>query len=195
MTEEKPAKGGKSGSGGKSPARLLSFPLLMVVVYGILALLAPGSAWAALVASGRVLLQIAPALVVAFGVIVVLNMLVRPVHIRRFLGRGTKAKAFLLSSVAGILSMGPIYAWYPLLKELRNKGVSDSHLANFLGCRSVKIPLMPLMAAYFGLTFTVVVSIAVIVGAFVTGLVVAAVTGSKKTSSSDRTNMVSGENP
>jgi len=132
---------------------------------------------AALKASGRVLLQIGPALVVAFGVMVLLNLLVTPAHIKRFLGRGTKAKGVLLSSAAGILSMGSIYAWYPLLKDLREKGVSDFHLANFLGCRAVKIPLMPMMAAYFGWAFTLILSALMVLSAMVTGFALSAFRG------------------
>jgi len=132
---------------------------------------------AALKASGRVLLQIGPALVVAFGVMVLLNLLVTPAHIKRFLGRGTKAKGVLLSSAAGILSMGSIYAWYPLLKDLREKGVSDFHLANFLGCRAVKSPLMPMMAAYFGWAFTLILSALMVLSAMVTGFALSAFRG------------------
>lgn len=65
------------------------------------------------------------------------------------------------------------YAWYPLLREFRGKGVSNFHLANFLGCRAVKIPLLPIMAAYFGWTFTGLLSVLMIVSALLTGLTVA----------------------
>jgi len=175
MSVKKPKGDGGNGAGRARWARLVAFPLVMIAVYGVVALLSLEHAMAALRASGRVLLQIAPALVVAFGVMVLLNLLVTPAHIRRFLGKGTKAKGTLLSSVAGILSMGSIYAWYPLLKDLREKGVSDFHLANFLGCRAVKIPLMPMMAAYFGWPFTLILSGLMVLGAMFTGLAVSSV--------------------
>jgi hypothetical protein len=46
--------------------------------------------------------------------------------------------------------MGPIYAWYPLLKELREKGAANSLIAIFLGNRAVKPFLLPIMISYFG---------------------------------------------
>jgi len=180
MSGKNPKGDGGNGTGRTRFARLIAFPLVMVVVYGVLALARPDHAMTALRASGRVLLQIAPALVVAFGVMVLLNLLVTPAHIRRFLGKGTKAKGALLSSVAGILSMGSIYAWYPLLKDLREKGVSDFHLANFLGCRAVKIPLMPMMAAYFGWALTLILSGLMVLGAMFTGLAVSSFRGQSR---------------
>jgi uncharacterized membrane protein YraQ (UPF0718 family) len=175
MSDKNPKGNGDKGAGGKRLARLIAFPAVMLVVYGVIALVSVENAIAALKASGRVMLQIAPALVVAFAVMVLLNLVVTPAHIRRFLGKGTKAKGTLLSSVAGILSMGSIYAWYQLLKDLREKGVSDFHLANFLGCRAVKIPLMPMMAAYFGWAFTLILSGLMVLGAMFTGLAVSSV--------------------
>lgn len=165
------AKGG-SGTGRAGLVRFWAFPAIVAVAYGVVALAGPEQAAAALRASWRTLLQVAPALAVAFGVMVGLNLLVTSAQIKRFLGKGTKSKGALLSSVAGILSMGPIYVWYPLLKDLREKDISDFHLANFLGCRAVKIPLMPMMAAYFGWTFTLILSGLMIVEAMITGLLV-----------------------
>ncbi|MGD9141999.1 MAG: permease [bacterium] len=165
------ARGG-SGAGRTASVRFLAFPAIVAIAYGVIALASAEQAMAALRASWRTLLQVAPALAVAFGVMVALNLLVTSAQIKRFLGKGTKSKGALLSSVAGILSMGPIYVWYPLLKDLREKDVSDFHLANFLGCRAVKIPLLPMMAAYFGWTFTLILSGLMVVEAMVTGLLV-----------------------
>ena len=39
----------------------------------------------------------------------------------KFLEKGTTIKGKLLSALAGIISAGPIYAWYPMLKDLREK--------------------------------------------------------------------------
>ncbi|MGM0489612.1 MAG: hypothetical protein ACQESR_22985 [Planctomycetota bacterium] len=75
--------------------------------------------------------------------------------------------------------MGPIHAWYPFLNELREKGVSDFHLANFLGCRAVKIPLLPLMAAYFGWLFTLVISAMMVLDAAIVTMAVRAGSSSR----------------
>ena len=50
------------------------------------------------------------------------NLFIKPGQISGFLGGRSGIKGILLSSVAGILSMGPIYAWLPLLSVTRDKG-------------------------------------------------------------------------
>jgi len=171
---------GKDRGGGNRPSpavravRLTGFPVAMLLVYGVTYLAYPAQAVVAIDASGRVAFQAAPALAIAFAVMVVLNLVIRPEHIRQFLGGGATVAGTLLTLAAGILSMGPIYAWYPLLRDLRGQGASDFHLAAFLGSRAVKPPLLPLMVAYFGWVFTVVLSLVMVAGAVVTGGIVAA---------------------
>jgi len=165
--------GEKKRRSGKSRfLKIMAFPFAMAFVYAVLCLVSPDRAFAALKASGRVLFQIAPALCLAFVVMVLLNALVRPSHIRRFLGRRVKVKGVIFSTTAGILSMGPIYAWYPLLKDLREKGASDFHLANFLCCRAVKPALIPLMVSFFGWSFTLILGVLTILSAMLTGFIV-----------------------
>ncbi len=169
-------RGGKqNGNGGRRLVYLAAFPFVVALIYGAIAVVRPELALAALKTSGSVLLQIIPALVAAFAMMVGLNLLVTRAHIKRFLGKGTSVKGALLSAAAGILSMGSIFAWYPLLKDLRERGVSDFHLANFLGCRAVKIPLLPVMAAYFGWAFALILTALMIVEAVFTGLAVSLV--------------------
>jgi len=61
-----------------------------------------------------------------------------------------------------------IYAWYPLLKDLKEKGAGESSIAIFLYNRAVKPFLLPVMVTYFGwlyvvtlITLTVLASVVV----------------------------------
>ena len=152
----------------------------VIAIYGALAIATPDRALAALAASGHVLLQVALPLCVAFIVMFLLNLLVKPAHVSRLAGRGAGIKGVVLSTAAGILSMGPIYAWYPLLKSLREKGASDFHLTNFLSNRAVKPFLLPLMVFYFGWVFTLALTVLTVLGALVVAAVVGLVAGSKR---------------
>jgi len=69
--------------------------------------------------------------------------------------------------------MGPIFAWYPLLKTLKEKGASDFHIANFLANRSVKPVLPPLMVANFGWRFSLVFTVGCMACAWLTATAVA----------------------
>jgi uncharacterized membrane protein YraQ (UPF0718 family) len=62
----------------------------------------------------------------------------------------------IFSVLAGIISTGPIYAWYPLLKDLKKKGVGSHLIAIFLHNRSVKPFLLPVMISFFGFAYVVI---------------------------------------
>jgi uncharacterized membrane protein YraQ (UPF0718 family) len=166
-------------------ARTWGFLVFVTALYGVLLLVVSGRALAALEASGRILLQVALPLCVAFVVMFLLNLLVKPAHVSRLAGRGAGIKGVCLSTAAGVLSMGPIYAWYPLLKSLRDKGASDFHLANFLSNRAVKPFLLPLMVFYFGWVFTLALTVLTVLGALVVAAVVGLVAGRLRPHRSD----------
>jgi uncharacterized membrane protein YraQ (UPF0718 family) len=75
-----------------------------------------------------------------------------------------------LTMLCGVLSAGPLYAWYPLLAELKAKGMSGALIATFLYSRALKLPLLPLMAHYFGLTYTIALSVCILVFSVLSGL-------------------------
>jgi uncharacterized membrane protein YraQ (UPF0718 family) len=165
-------KESRSKTGSTQGLGIWIFPFCMILVYAAAFLVAPGKVAGALAASLHIARQVALPLAVAFGMIFALNLLVNPSLIPRFLGKKSGIYGLVLSSCAGILSMGPIYAWYPFVKTLREKGVSNFHTANFLSNRSVKPAMVPVMVAYFGWRFTLVFSILGILSAWLTALVV-----------------------
>jgi len=152
--------------------RLVAFPSAVVFIYGLLWLFSPTHGLEALKASYHVCRQIAPALFIALAAMAALNTFVRPAHVKRLLGGTKKTRGVILSTAAGVLSMGPIYAWYPLLKELEAKGASDFHIANFLCCRAVKPALLPFVVAYFGWLFTIVLTVFMVASSLLTASVV-----------------------
>jgi uncharacterized membrane protein YraQ (UPF0718 family) len=99
----------------------------------------------------------------------VINYIVNPKTIYRYVGKESGIKGWLLTVSAGILSHGPIYIWYPLLKDLRNHGMNIGLIAVFLYNRAIKIPLLPLMIYYFGLIFVVVLAIYMIIASVIQG--------------------------
>ena len=99
-------------------------------------------------------MQLGLPLCVAVSMMVLLNRFLSPSLASRLLGRRSGLGGLLLSSVAGIVSMGPIYAWYPLFTALKDKGASAFNIANFMCCRSVKPVLIPVLLGYFGWRIT-----------------------------------------
>lgn len=159
----------QKGKGPRQPGRVLLFPVIVLAIYGVLFVAMPDKALLALESSGKVLRNIALPLGIVFGIMLVLNLFVKPAQITKFIGRRAGTKGIMLSAGAGIISAGPIYVWYPLLKELREKGAGASPIAVFLYSRSVKPFLLPIMIAYFGWQYVVILTGLTVLGAIALG--------------------------
>ena len=70
---------------------------------------------------------------------------------------------------AGMLSTGPAYAWYGLLADLRTRGMRSALLAVLLYARAIKLPLLPLLAHYFGFAYMLVLSLFIALFALLNG--------------------------
>ena len=149
----------EKSEGKKTIVRIFIFPVCVLVCYGILSVIDPHKALMALKTSGNLLLYIALPLVLVFVIMLALNLFVKPAQIVGLFGRGVRIKGIVLSLVAGIISMGPIYAWYPLLKNLREKGAGTCPIAIFLYSRSIKPFLLPVMIAYFGWVYVGILTV------------------------------------
>jgi len=113
-----------------------------------------------------------PVLGVVFALLFLSSLLLSPKSINRYLGKGADIRAWLVTVIAGILSAGSIYLWYPLLGDLKSKGMRDALIAVFLYNRAVKIPLLPIMIYYFGIRIVAILSILMILFSILNGLLV-----------------------
>ncbi len=142
------------------------FPLGMCMVYCFAMLAEPAIAHRALDMSVALFRQIGRPIFMALAVMILLNRFLSPVSVSRFMGKSSGLRGMALSTLAGIVSMGPLYAWYPLFKALRERGASVFHVANFMACRSIKPVFLPVLIAYFGMRFTILFLLANLVGAW-----------------------------
>ena len=102
----------------------------------------------------------------------VMNYFVNPKKISRYVGEKSGWKGWVLATGAGIISHGPIYVWYPLLKELREHGMKNGLAAVFLYNRAVKIPLVPLMIYYFGVQFLIILTLLTLLASIIEGKII-----------------------
>jgi len=84
-----------------------------------------------------------------------LDVLIDPKAINKYMGHESGWKGWAISIVGGILSHGPVYAWYPLLESLQKQGTRPALIATFLYARSIKLPWLPMLAFYFGSTYMI----------------------------------------
>lgn len=145
------------------------FCLAVLILYAGLLVLDAGTACMAVQKTARIFLRILPVLLGVVLLTAVINYFLRPAQIARHLGQKSGIKGWIWALCGGLLSHGPMYAWYPLLEDLRAQGTRDGLLAAFFAARAVKLPLLPVMIDYFGWIFTLVLSVYIVLGAVVQG--------------------------
>ncbi len=116
--------------------------------------------------------SILPILVIVFLLMFISNLFLNSKRITKMLGHESGVKGYIFSVIFGILSSGPIYMWYPLLSDLKDKGVKNSLIVIFLYNRAVKIPLLPMMIYYFGSAFVIILTIYMILFSIINGLII-----------------------
>ena len=148
------------------------FILLIILVYVFLFFAEPSLANQSVLAFWRLLLNIIPVLALVFVIMFLANLVLQAETTVKYLGEKSGLKGWAVAVFGGILSTGPIYMWYPLLSDLKEKGMKDSLIATFLYNRAVKIPLMPMMIYYFGWMFLIILTIYMLIFSIINGVIV-----------------------
>ncbi|MBN1675170.1 MAG: hypothetical protein JXR37_29285 [Kiritimatiellae bacterium] len=156
---------------GKVLKRAPLFPAFVLALYAIGYAVNPEKTTVALKTSANVLLSVAVPLALVFAVMLLLNRFVRPARIAGVLGRKAGLRAMLFAIGAGILSAGPIFAWYPLMRKLRQAGAGEETIAVFLCNRAVKPFLLPVMISYYGWIYVAILTLLTILGSLILGYV------------------------
>jgi uncharacterized membrane protein YraQ (UPF0718 family) len=165
--------------GGRPLKRIAPFLASVVALYGAMYALAPDMALTALKVSAKISFTLCLPLSLVFSLMFVLNLFAPPAQIAGVFSRNAGMKGILLSVAAGIISMGPIFAWYPLMKKMREEGAGEGPIAVFLYNRAIKPFLLPVMIAYFGWAYVLIVTILTILGSLVLGYFMNAVSAFK----------------
>ncbi len=144
----------------------------VTVLYLALWASSPGKTCDALKASGAIFIRIIPVLFFVLLLMGLIDYFFSPESISRYLGERSGIRGWLLAISAGVLSHGPIYAWYPMLKDLRDKGMKTGLVAVFLYNRAIKIPLLPVLIYYFGVAFAAVLLVYMIAASVIEGKII-----------------------
>ena len=117
----------------------------------------------------KIILEVIPIFVLVFILMTLSNYFITPkLVIKHLKEKGMKKWFFVI--IGGILSSGPIYMWYPLLADLRNKGLNYGLIACFLYNRAIKIPIIPIMILYFSWQYILILTIIMIFVSIAQGL-------------------------
>jgi len=119
----------------------------------------------------NILEKMIPIIILIFFLMIIMNLFVTTKLITKHF-QDKSIKAWIYSIFFGILSTGPLYVWYPLLKSAQNKGVSPGLISCFLYNRSIKIYLIPIMIFYFGVKYILILSIVMIIISVIQGITI-----------------------
>lgn len=174
-------------NGGKKPKPKKRSGWIMLVItlilYIVTAYLNPAIAESALNKALHTLKMIAPILLLVFFLMALLNTFIKPKKIAQHLGKKSGIKGWIAALGGGVLCHGPGYVWFPILSELRTHGVRDGLIVAFFYARAIKLPWLPVMIGYFGIAFTMVLSIYILLGAWLQGLITDKLTAKRETHS------------
>lgn len=148
------------------------FFIVTLFIYGIVILFTPSLALQSLLAFTKLIEKITPVLVLVFAMLFLFDIFLKPQTVAKYLSKESGIKGWIIAIVGGIISMGAIYMWYPLLADLKEKGMSNGLIATFLYNRAIKIPLLPFFVYYFGWLFTIILTIYMIIFSVVNGWLV-----------------------
>lgn len=156
----------------KKLSNSVKFLLVALLVYVVVAFLDKNLVLTGLEDTGKMFLRLIPILVLVLGIMFVVNRFVKTDRIQRHLGEESGWRGWLWAIITGILISGPPYVLFPLLEDMKKKGMKNSLIAVFLYNRNVKIPFFPVMIYYFGLVFTVIISFYIIIFSILSGWLV-----------------------
>lgn len=147
----------------------VQFLFWVAVLYLTLWWIMPQETAAALQISIDVFSRLLLPVFLVFCFMVLLNLFLTPPRFEKIIQNGSGLKQTLFAAVAGVLSSGPIFAWYPILKDLRDRGAAPSLMAVFLVNRAVKPALVPMMVSLFGWPFVLLFTLLTVAASFCVG--------------------------
>ena len=144
---------------------------ITIILYVVIAFLEPSLAFSSLSKSLDILKMITPILLIVLLIMALLGTFINSKSIVKNLGEGSGVRGWIISLAGGVLSHGSTYIWYPILSELRNAGAREGLIVAFFYARAIKLPWVPVMIGYFGFSFTLLLTIYILLGAWIQGLI------------------------
>jgi len=127
---------------------------IVVVLFAIVSVIYSNKMEPILLLFKKLMLQVLPILVLVYAIMLLTNYFVDNNKLKKYMGEDAGIKGWVISIVSGILSVGSIYMWYPLMKDLQSKGVKNKFLVTFLYNRGIKLQWLPMLILYFGLKYS-----------------------------------------
>ena len=164
---------GKNGNKGKKKSNNSSYIFLSIValLYVILYFVNPDKTLIAFKYSFGIFKTVLPVLSMVLLFLVLFNM-INEKKLKNVVEKSPQFVQYLVMTAFGTFSHGPMYAWYPLMKGFHDKGISYGSIATFLYARGIKLAMMPALISFFGIKYTIVLTIYLLIFSNIQGIVV-----------------------
>jgi hypothetical protein len=129
---------------------------------------------------GHAVGKLFPALLTVFVLIFLSDLFFHPQHWGQTIAATKGWQRWLVVLCGGLLIVDLPFANKKLLVEWQEQGLPFNLMASFLFIETAKIPFWPLLVFYFGWTFVLAFSLAVIAGALLNGLIFSFIAGGNK---------------
>jgi uncharacterized membrane protein YraQ (UPF0718 family) len=147
------------------------FLISITIIYGLFLIFRSDIFFKSLSFFNEIIIKIIPIFILIFVLMAISNYFITPKFVMKHLkDKGIKKWFFVI--IGGILSTGPTYMWYPLLSDLKEKGLSYGLIACFLYNRSIKIPVLPVAILYFSWQYILVLCFVMVFVSIIQGLII-----------------------
>lgn len=161
----------KNSQSNKNKYSKFIFLSIIALFYGILYFFNPIKSKEAFLYASNVFKEVMPILLLIYVFMVFFNFIPEK-KLKSQITKSSKMLKYIIMSLLGMLSHGPIYAWYPLMTQFKQKGVSLGSIGAFLYARGIKLTLLPLLIHYFGLNFTIILTIVMLFASLAQAVVI-----------------------
>jgi len=149
----------------------IKFLIVVIIIYIFTAIFDNANYSISFNTSLKILRSILPIFAFIILLTASINYFLKPKQIIKHFGRDGGKKGTLYAILGGILSHGPMYAWYGMLSDMKSHGLRDGLIVTFIYARAVKLPLLPLMIGIFGVTFTIIINIYIVLFSVLQGII------------------------
>jgi len=147
------------------------FFIFMVIFYLLLFFINSNLFISSLIFFHQILIKIIPIFLLVWFLMVITNYFITPKFVFKYFDKKSANKWFF-AIIGGILSEGPVYIWYPLLADLKKKGLDYGFVACFLYNRAIKLPILPAAIYYFGWKYILILAIIMVMASISQGIII-----------------------
>lgn len=138
----------------------------------VLVLLRPDRAYLGISYAVKMYLSFFPVILSVAFLAGLISELLSPELVKKIVGRDSGFKGMLIGAIFGALMVGPAYVFYPLFKELMDKGASVGVIATTIGAWAIRLQAIPLAGAMLGFKFITLFNSLIFLYALISGLIV-----------------------